>query len=168
MDNEWVTSNYNVVDIVEYEMKVEKRRRIEDFCITFFKDYWTTTNSKEPLVHTCQQVIKEKNYSITSDISTHLTLENFDDSFQAMCLELFRSTDKNGYVISLLVFCIDLDTCLQDRMWYTVSLLIDSLVDALEYIHFNPTINQTTLADGMTSSIVSILPALLLFYILFK
>ena len=35
-DMEWVDPNYNFVDIMEYEMELEKRRRIEDFCIQFF------------------------------------------------------------------------------------------------------------------------------------
>ena len=171
MASEWVGPNYSVVDIAEYEIRIEKRRRIEDFCLQFFKDYWTTTNSKVPLVQICQQAIREKDYAITERSASHLTLENFDDTFQAMCLDLFKNTDKNGYVVSLLVFCIELDACLQDYTWYSISLLIDSLVDALEYVHFNPpsfNLNQSNLVDNVTSSVTNIIPALLLFYILFK
>ena len=169
MDGEWIVPNYSVVDIAEYELRIEKRRRIEDFCLQFFKDYWLTTNIKVPLIQICQQVIKEKKYAITEDLSIHLSLENFDTSFQAMCVELFKNTDKNGYVVSLLVFCIDLDACLQDHAWYTVPLLLNSLIDALEHVHFNPpSFNQSNLVDNVTSPFVSIIPALLLFYILFK
>ena len=167
MADEWITSNYNAVDIIEYEMTIGKRRRIEDFCIEFFKD-WETC-AQLPLVQVCQRVIKEKkHYTITRDLSTYLTIDNFDVSFRTMCLELFKDTVKDGHVVSLLVFCIELDTCLQHHTWYTLPILVESLVNALACVQFNPsTWNQSNLIDNVVTSFIIIVP-LLFFYILFK
>ena len=187
MADEWITPNYTFVDIIEYEMELEKRRRIEDFCIQFFIDWETATataSSTKLLVYTCQQIINEKKlHTITKDVSIHLTMNNFDASFQIMCMELFKSDSssitKDEYVVSLLAFCIELNTCLQqeedeDHAWYTPRLLITSLIDALEDVDFNPlTFNwgqsETDLMiDSIATSFIIIIIPLLFFYILFR
>ena len=43
---EWVEPNYNIVDITEYEMMLEKRRSTEDFVIKFFKN-WDSNDASD-------------------------------------------------------------------------------------------------------------------------
>ena len=173
MAEEWIDPNYNLVDIIEYEMKLEKRRCIEDFCIKFFKNYWENDCSIDPLVHSCHLLIKEKRLiMITKSLSTYSTEENFNTSFRTMCGELFKdSIVKNEYIVSLLAFCIELDTCLQEHVWYSPTILIKVLVNALEDVQFNPLTfswNRLDLIDTIITSFILIIPPLLFFYELFK
>ena len=174
----WLEPDYNIVDIIEFEMEIEKRRRIEDFVIQFFKD-WENAATTKLIVYVCQQlIIKEKKlYTITNDSFRHVTLVNFKVSFQAMCDELFGNNNnvKDEYVVSLLAFCIELDACMRDRLIeYTPKLLITSLIDALERVNFNPVTfnwNRQTggeLIENILTSFLFIIPSLLFFYVLLK
>lgn len=181
---DWFDPDYNFVDIMEFEMEIEKRRRIEDFVIQFFKDWETATPATTNLlVHTCQQFIKEKKklYAIASDSFRHVTAGNFKGSFHAMCMELFANNNvKDEYVVSLLAFCIELNIYMQDHIWYnTPKILITSMIDALEQVHFNPVAfnwNRTMegrqeemmLIENIVTSFVIIVPSLLFFYFLLK
>ena len=171
MEVDWIKPDYKVVDLVEYEMKLERRRCIEDFCTMFFKKYWE--NDSKILIHACRSIIKEKRLvAITDVLSRELTIENFNDSFQSMCMELFKNNEvRDEYVVSLLAFCIELDSTLQDCAWYSLSLLITALVDALEEADFLPVSfnwNQKDLLSSVTASFIVIIPSLLLLYTLFK
>lgn len=167
--------DYNFVDIMEFEMEIEKRRRIEDFVIRFFKD-WENADTTKLLVYACQQIIKEKKLNvITNDSFRDVTVRNFKVSFRTMCDELFDTNNvKDEYVVSLLAFCIELDACMKDQLiWYTPKLLITSLIDALERVHFNPaTFNwnrsEGELIETIVTSFVIIIPSLLFFYVLMK
>ena len=46
---ELVEPNYNIVDIMEYEMALEKRRSVEDFVVKFFKN-WESNDKSNNLV----------------------------------------------------------------------------------------------------------------------
>ena len=184
---EWIEPHYNLIDIMELELELEKRRCIEDFCIRFFKDWensTTTDNARNIttsdvlLQQTCQLLIEEKRlYTTTKDLAIHLTMANFTTSFKAMCRELFRYGTKDEYVVSLLAFCITLDTCMREHIWYTPKLLITSLIDALEDAYFNPLDfhwqrDQYQSAEDNNLSILTpfiiIIPSLLLFYNLLR
>ena len=173
---DWLNPNYNLVEIVEFEMQIEKRRRIEDFIIQFFKDWETVASSKSLLVYTCQQLIKERRLcAITQDMCRHVTMGNFNDSFQAMCTLVFDNGNvKDEYIVSLLAFSIKLDECMHDYIWYTPKLLITSLIDALERVHFDPGAFDWDQSEGdllqriITSSFSILIPSLLFFYILLR
>ena len=89
-----------------------------------------------------------------------------------MCMELFRNNEvRDEYVVSLLAFCIEPASTLQDCAWYSLSLLITALVDALEEADFLPVSfnwNQKDLLSSVTASFIVIIPSLLLLYTLFK
>ena len=42
---EWIEPHYNLIDIMDLELELEKRRCIEDFCIRFFKEWETSTTA---------------------------------------------------------------------------------------------------------------------------
>ena len=56
---EWVEPNYNIVDITEYEMMLEKRRSTEDFLIKFFKN-WDSDDASDKLVVICRDLVKDQ------------------------------------------------------------------------------------------------------------
>ena len=73
MEVDWIKPDYKLVDLVEYEMKLERRRCIEDFCTMFFKKYWE--NDSKILIHACRSIIKEKRLvTITDVLSRELTI----------------------------------------------------------------------------------------------
>ena len=110
----WIEQpTYIFVDIFEYEMELEKRRRIEDFCIQFFKYLEMSgggdATTKNLLVYICKELVREqKLHAVMRDTFKHVTMKNFNRSFQDMCTELFKDSVKDEYVISLLAFCIEL------------------------------------------------------------
>ena len=168
MGDEWISSNYSIVDITEYERGLEEQRLIEDFCIRFFKEYWAYPPSKDTLVQTCRGVMKG-DQRLTTDICKNLNAQNFDISFRAMCRELFRDGIEDKYVVALLIFCIELDIYLQNNDWYTISVLIDSLVSALKNEQFKaPIVTQAYTFTDFANSLVNLVPSLLLFYVLFR
>ena len=168
---EWVKPDYKLVDLMDYEMKLERRRDIEDFCVKFFRDYWS--HSTDFLIYSCEAIIKEKRLgNITQDLSREITLNNFKDTFQIMCTELFKGGEtSDAYVVSLLAFCIELDTYLEEYIWYTPHMLITILVDALEKVEFYPHCFYWTsqpLLDSLIASFGIIVPTLLFLYALFR
>lgn len=120
-EEEWINPNYTFVDIHKYEMSLVKSRRIEDFCIQFFKDWELYSDigdtekctDSQFLVDICYQVAKkeQENFQqITKALVDRLTLENFDGTFQRMCTLLFENgTDvREELVVSLLAFTMTL------------------------------------------------------------
>ena len=71
----------------------------------------------------------------------NITQEMFDRSFKNICRKLFntRPTDKS-YIIALLGFALTLHEyhLSYQCSWYHVDMLINSLADVLEDIHFQP------------------------------
>ena len=67
------------------------------------------------------------------------TQEMLDRSFKNICKILFntRPTDKS-YIIALLGFALKLNAYQLSCSWYHVDMLINSLVDVLEDINFQP------------------------------
>ena len=69
------------------------------------------------------------------------TQETFDRSFKNICKILFntRPADKS-YIIALLGFALQMHEyhIIYHCTWYHVDILIDSLVDVLEHINFQP------------------------------
>ena len=181
---EWIVPNYSFVEIYEYEMEIEKRRRTEDFCIQFFKDWETdrdvgadSTSNSKLLVHICRHIIKEEKLcKVVKDLPNYyLTLCNFNAKFQTMCTLLFKEGTRDEYVVSLLAFCIELHKEMQDcaTPWYNWKLLITSLADALERANFNPrTFNYdqsgSALLQSIITSFIAIVPSLLFFYVLLR
>ena len=173
MEVDWNDYSYKFVDIMEYEIELEARRCIEDFCIQFFKD-WDCYSSTTSLVLTCQQVVKDKRlHKVTQDLSQYLTLDNFNGKFSEMCIMLFPedTSAKDEHIVSLLAFCIELDGCLQNCSWYSPRLLISCLIDALARIDFNPiafnwTQSRSDIVECILSSFLVIIPPLMLFYLL--
>ena len=172
-------NTYQLVDVLSFEIQVERRRRIEDFCLYFFKDFWSG-KQESSLAQICRDVEK-KNDDISRSITMYITKENMDASLQAICSELFRGNDyadiilTDAYIVSLLIFCIQLDKFLRSREWYSPVILLTSLVNALITFDFNPIhwnlsrdrgINTTP--RQLYTSILTVVPALLCFYIMFK
>ena len=186
----WIVPNYSLVDVHAYEMEICKRRRIEDFCIQFFRDLESTehkdtvdvsNDTTKFLVRMCQRLVREeeKFREIMKTLPARLSLENFMDDFQEMCNILFKGgTDvRDEYIISLLVFSTELHRVItQDEAsyaWYDCKLLLISLSDALERIGFNPyTFKYHKQSSGILHTIITSLiitvPPLLFFYILSK
>ena len=176
----WIIPNYSFVDVYEYEMEIDKKRDIEDFCIRFFKDWEIqrdasiTTNTSNFLVNICQQVVKEQKgfEEIMKTLPTSLTLNNFNDKFQAMCNALFENGTgvRDVYVVSLLAFSTGLHREMQGYEWYNWKLLFTSLTYALEKVNFNPRVfdyNQSSASlQSIFTSFIIIIPPLLFFYIL--
>lgn len=179
----WIEQpTYIFVDIFEYEMELEKRRRIEDFCIQFFKDYEMSYDgcggtTKNFLVYICKELGREQKIhaAVTRDTFKHVTMKNFNRSFQDMCTELFKDggdTVKDEYVISLLAFCIELGDYMKaaHHTWYTPKLLIIALINALEKAHFDPrTFNsEKDLISRILTPFIVIVPSLLFFYVVLR
>ena len=173
---DWVKANYDFVDITEYEMKLERRRSIENLCIQFFKD-WELGERNTPITSTCSNHVNDTTFNnIVRDLVHQLTLSNFNSMFHSMCDELFGNDKqlKDGYIISLLCFCVKLNETLRDYIWYTITLMISTLVEALEKHAFNPLSFQEKHQDdgGLTTLFLEgctlIIPPLILFYILSK
>lgn len=168
---EWVEPKYNLVDIVAFEMKLEKRRRIEDFVIQFFKD-WDSRDNSILLVSICEDLAKDRRLcNITQDSFKYTTLENFQSSFYTMCTELFTKGAEDVYIVSLLAFCVVLDDVMNKHIWYCSSLLFTSLIDVLEDNNFDThkferKWNHKDVFGGIMTSFAIVIPALLFFYIL--
>ena len=186
----WIVPNYSLVDVHAYEMGIYKRRRIEDFCIQFFKDLESTehidtvdvdNDTTKFLVRMCQRLVREeeKFREIMKTLPARLSLENFTGDFQEMCNILFKGgTDvRDEYVISLLVFSTELHRVIThgeaSYAWYDCKLLLISLSDALERAGFNPcTFKYHEHSSGILRTIITsfiiTVPALLFFYIVCK
>lgn len=182
-DSYWIEQpTYIFVDIFEYEMELEKRRRIEDFCIQFFKDYEMSydggATTKNLLVYICKELLggEQKIHAVMRDTFKHVTMKNFNRSFQDMCTELFKDGGggvvvKDEYVISLLAFCIELGDYMARHTWYTPKLLIIALINALEKAHFDPrTFNSenSDLISRILTPFIVIVPSLLFFYVVLR
>jgi hypothetical protein len=133
---EWVEPNFNFVDIVEYEMCLEQRRSREDFVLKFFKD-WEAKNDSNLMVEICQDLRMDNTlHLITDDLFNYVTIDNFATTFRSMCLELFKNEIKNEYIASILTFCTVLDEVMKSHLWYSSSLMLKSLTNALEESSF--------------------------------
>ena len=168
---EWVKPDYKLIDLMDYEMKLERRRDIEDICIKFFREYWS--QSIDFLIHSYEVIIKKKRLgNITQDLSREITPNNIKDTFQTMCTELFKGGETpDAYVVSLLAFCIELGSNLEECVWYTPNMLITILVDALEKVEFYPRYfywNSQSLLDSLITLFGIIVPSLLFLYALLK
>ena len=177
-DSYWIEQpTYIFVDIFEYEMELEKRRRIEDFCIQFFKDLEMSydgggATTKNLLVYICKELVREqKLHAVMRDTFKHVTMKNFNRSFQDMCTELFKDSVKDEYVISLLAFCIELGDYMKAHTWYTPKLLLIALINALEKAHFDPRTFNSENADLISrilTPFIVIVPSLLFFYVVLR
>ena len=159
-----------LVGVVEYEMYLLKKRSIEDFCIDFFRSYWKNEYDK-PLVKICREFSKEKKVlKISREIAKELKLSNFKFWFKGLTRELLGTHDiEVKYVISLPIFSMELHCCLEKEFWYSSSLLISVLPYTLHAVDFDPEIfNHFSQTDCTMKSLTIAIPALLLFYMLYK
>ena len=115
-------------------MKNQKHRKeIEQFCHDFIKG---------GNIHLHNLIDNYRHLFTQIDIrQMNITQEMFDRSFKNICRKLFntRPTDKS-YSIALLGFALTLHEYHQSYhcSWYRVDMLINSLVDVLEDINFQP------------------------------
>jgi len=166
---EWVEPNYNIVDIMEYETTLEKRRSAEDFVVTFFKN-WESNDIANNLIVICQDLVTDHRLQrMVNQASTYSSLGNFSRSFRNMCSELFNDDIKDSYIIVLLAFSIVLDRTLKGQLWYTSSLLFTTIVDALiedsiDVNKFDWNRCHRDILKTLKLSVTIILPPLLFFY----
>ena len=172
----WKEPDYTMVDIVSLEMELEKRRKVEDFVIQFFKDWESgvIASQQQQLVYTCQKIMRQSKL-VDHDYFKHIDHENFKPCFHTMCMELFKNGVADEYVISLLAFCIEVNVYMQNHhhIWYTSRQLITPLIGVLEQMKFDPiqfNLNQTErdFFVKIATSFVIIIPSLLFFYLLLK
>ena len=112
---------------------LQYRKEIEQFCYDFIKGGNVYLHN---LVDNYRHLLAQ------IDIRRlNITQEMFDRSFKNICRKLFdtRPADK-GYIIALLGFALTLHEyhLLYHCSWYHVDMLIISLTDVLEDIHFQP------------------------------
>ena len=110
-----------------------RRQEIEQFCRDFIKG---------GNMHLHNLIDNYRHLFSQIDIQRlNITQEMFDRSFKNICRKLFntRPTDKS-YIIALLGFALTLHEYHQSYYcsWYHTDMLIDSLVDVLEDINFQP------------------------------
>ena len=134
---EWVEPNYNIVDITEYEMMLEKRRSTEDFVIKFFKN-WDSNDASDKLVVICRDLVKDQRLQrMVNEAFTYSSSVNFSRSFRDMCTELFSEKVEDSHVIVLLAFSIVLDRTMKAQPWFSSSHLFTALIDSLVEASFD-------------------------------
>ena len=112
---------------------LQHRKEIEQFCYDFIRG---------GNIHLHDLIDKYRHLFSQIDIrQMNITQEMFDRSFKNICRKLFntRPTDKI-YIIALLGFTLTLHEyhLSYHCSWYHVDMLINSLVDVLEDINFQP------------------------------
>ena len=119
----------------------QRRQEIEQFC----RDLFQGGN-----IHLHNLIDNYRHLLEQIDIrQMDITQETFDRSFKNISKKLFstRSTDKS-YITALLGFALILNEYHLSYYcsWYHINMLIDSLVDVLEDINFQPKelINEST------------------------
>ena len=169
---EWIEPNYNLVDITEYEIMLEKRRSTEDFVIKFFKN-WESNDITDKLVVICKDLVTDQRLQrIVNEAFTYLSLVNFSQFYRKMCLELFRGEIDN-YITILFAFSIVLDRTMKAQPWYSSSelftTLIESLVEAsFDANNFDWNEGHRDMLKTLKLTMLIISPALLFFYFLYK
>ena len=134
---EWVEPNYNIVDITEYEMMLEKRRSTEDFVIKFFKN-WNSNDASDKLVVICRDLVKDQRLQrMVNEAFTYSSSVNFSRSFRDMCTELFSEKVEDSHVTVLLAFSIVLDRTMKAQPWFSSSHLFTALIDSLVEASFD-------------------------------
>ena len=170
---EWVEPNYNMVDIIEYEMMLEKRRSTENFVINFFKN-WESNDITDKLVVICKDLVTDQRLQrMVNEAFTYSNLGNFSRSFCNMCSELFSERVEDRHITVLLAFTIVLDRTMKAQSWYLSSHLFTALIDSLVETSFDPakfdwTKNHEKESKPLRFSLLMILPPLLFFYYLYK
>ena len=163
---EWIEPNYNLVDITEYEMMLEKRRLTEDFVVKFFKN-WESNDITDKLV-TDQRLQR-----IVNEAFTYSSLVNFSRSYRKMCSELFSGEIEDTHVTALLAFSIVLDRTMKAQPWYSSSKLFTTLIESLVEASFDATNfdwngGHRDMLKTLKLTMLIISPALLFFYFLYK
>ena len=116
---EWVEPNYNIVDITEYEMMLEKRRSTEDFVIKFFKN-WNSNDASDKLVVICRDLVKEQRLQrMVNEVFSYSSSVKFSRSFRDMCTELFSEKVEDSHVTVLLAVSIVLDRTMKAQPWFS-------------------------------------------------
>ena len=170
---EWIEPNYNMVDITEYEMMLEKRRSIEDFVIKFFKD-WECDDIPDMLVLMCKDLVTDKRLQkMVNEAFTYSNMGNFSRSFRNMCSELFSEKIEESHITVIFAFSIALDRTMKAQPWYSSSYLYTALIDSLVDASFNATKfgwnrSHREMFKTFRFSLLIILPPLLFFYYLYK
>ena len=163
---EWVEPNYNIVDIAEYEMMLDKRRSIEDFVVKFFK-YWEFNDISNKLVYICQDLVTDQRLQrMANQAFPYSTIENFLQSYRNMCSELFSEDTEVSHITVLLAFSIVFDRKMKTHSWYSpihlFTALIDSLVEAsFDSKKFEGNRNHSDMLETLRVSMFIILPSLL-------
>ena len=111
----------------------QRRQEIDQFCRDFLKG---------GNIHLHNVIDNYRHLFAQIDIrQMDISQETFDHSFKNICKRLFntRPTDK-GYIIALLGFALTLNEYHRSYhcSWYHADMLINSLVDVLEDINFQP------------------------------
>ena len=170
---EWIEPNYNLVDITEYEMMLEKRRSTEDFVVKFFKN-WESNDITDKLVVICKDLVTDQRLQrIVNEAFTYSSLVNFSRSFRKMCSELFSGEIEDTHVTALLAFSIVLDRTMKAQPWYSSSELFTTLIESLVEASFDATNfdwnrGHRDMLKALKLTMLIISPALLFFYFLYK
>ena len=170
---EWIEPNYNLVDITEYEMMLEKRRSTEDFVVKFFKN-WESNDITDKLVVICKDLVTDQRLQrIVNEAFTYSSSVNFSRSFRNMCSELFSGKIEDTHITALLAFSIVLDRTMKTQPWYLSSELFTTLIESLVEASFDATNFDWNRGHGdmlkaLRFTMLIILPPLLFFYFLYK
>ena len=172
-NNHKMEPDYNIVDITEYEIMLEKRRLTENFVINFFKKWESDDISDKLVVHCKDLVTDQRLQKMVNEAFTNSSLFNFSRSFRNMCSELFSERVEGSHVTVLLAFSIVLDRTMKAQAWYLSSHLFTALIDSLVEASFDPAKfdwveNSGNELKTLRFSLLIILPPLLFCYYLYK
>ena len=103
---EWVEPNYNMADITEYEMVLEKRRSTEDFVLQFFKN-WESNDVTDKMVVVCNDLVTDLRLQrMVNEAFIYSSVADFSQSYRKMCSELFSKNIEDYHITVLFAFSI--------------------------------------------------------------
>ena len=78
-------------------------------------------------------------YESIDTVAMFTDRDSFCENFPAICRTLVRlKGDGSSYVIAILGFALHVHTTCQDSNWYELDLMVETLIDILSCISFNP------------------------------
>ena len=107
-----------------------RRDEIEKFC----------SNSLHCNNHQLHELINNYRHMLAQiDIQQmQFTKDTFDSSFQGICNKVFtHRPTSNGYIIVILGFAVAINNYHRTSSWYTIDILMNSLINVLEEIDFH-------------------------------
>lgn len=115
-------------------MSTRRKQRIKDYVTDIL---YNVNNDDAVWIRHISQEYKERN--LTRIKQLNFTLETFCSGVKDISESLFCTRKATTpYIISLFIFSIELDMFYKYYSWYTTDILINTLVDILLKVEFNP------------------------------